>query len=259
MGKANGVATESVPPLRDGDRMNSAEFWRRYLASPEGTRAELLGGVVFVNKWVVTRPDGTEFLMPPTSADGHAQPQGALSAVLASYAAFTTGTVAAAPTSLHLPDSETNPEPDCLLRILPRYGGVTTTDARGYIHGPPELLVEVSHTSGPIDLSVKYELYQRNGVREYIVWRTRANALDWFALRRRRYVPINPDPNDGLLKSVTFPGLWLDAAALLRNDGRTVLTTLQRGLASPEHAAFEAKLAATAEQLAKPKTRRKKK
>lgn len=62
---------------------------------------------------------------------------------------------------------------------------------------------------------------------------------------------------DGLLKSVTFPGLWLDVAALLAGNGRTVFEALQKGLATPEHAAFEAKLAATAAKK-KPKPKKKK-
>jgi hypothetical protein len=40
-----------------------------------------------------------------------------------------------------------------------------------------------------------------------------------------------------------FPGLWLDPAALLRRDGKRVREVLDQGLATPEHAAFVAKLA----------------
>jgi Uma2 family endonuclease len=255
MAKANGTVNGQIPPLRDGDRMNSAEFWRRYVASPEGTKAELLNGVVYLRRRVAKTCDGKERLMPPTSNDGHGEQQFGLSGWLHQYATFTTGVVGSGPTSLHLADAEQNPEPDGLLRILPSHGGATT-DVDGYIHGPPELVVEVSNTSAGTDLGVKYDLYERNGVREYIVWRTEENALDWFVLRRRRYVPITPDPADGLLKSVTFPGLWLDAGAMLRNDGRTVLTTLQRGLATPEHTLFEVGLAAEGTRRANPRRRK---
>ena len=48
---------------------------------------------------------------------------------------------------------------------------------------------------------------------------------------------------DGTLRSRAFPGLWLDPAALLAGDIAAVLATLERGLASPEHAAFVAELA----------------
>jgi hypothetical protein len=45
-----------------------------------------------------------------------------------------------------------------------------------------------------------------------------------------------------LLRSEVFPGLWLDAAALVRGELATVLAIVQQGLGSPEHAAFVARL-----------------
>jgi hypothetical protein len=41
-----------------------------------------------------------------------------------------------------------------------------------------------------------------------------------------------------MLKSAIFPGLWLDAKALLRGDKKAVLGALRQGLDSPEHGAF---------------------
>jgi hypothetical protein len=77
-------------------------------------------------------------------------------------------------------------------------------------------------------------------VREYVVWRVLDGRLDWFALNEGRFDPQAPD-TEGLHRSAVFPGLWLDPAALLRGDMPAVLATLQRGLASPEHAAFLAR------------------
>jgi hypothetical protein len=37
----------SVPPLETGDRLTRAEFLRRYRATPEGFKAELIEGVVY--------------------------------------------------------------------------------------------------------------------------------------------------------------------------------------------------------------------
>ena len=67
-------------------------------------------------------------------------------------------------------------------------------------------------------------------------------AIDWWTLRDGQYAAIEPDAADGLLKSVVYPGLWLDRAALLRGDMPAVLAALHRGLASPAHAEFAAKL-----------------
>jgi sugar lactone lactonase YvrE len=86
-------------------------------------------------------------------------------------------------------------------------------------------------------------MYAEAGVREYVVWRTLDQAVDWFTLTGGEFVSLPADAN-GILKSVVFPGLWLDPAAALRRDVAGVLQTLQQGLASPEHAAFVAALQA---------------
>jgi hypothetical protein len=67
--------------------------------------------------------------------------------------------------------------------------------------------------------------------------------VDWFVYRSGQFDRLEADPGDGLLKSEVFPGLWLDAPALLRRDLATVLAALNRGLAGPEHAAFIERLA----------------
>jgi hypothetical protein len=57
-------------------------------------------------------------------------------------------------------------------------------------------------------------------------------------------VRIPTDP-DGLYRSTAFPGLWLDPRALLQGDTKRLRAVLDIGLATPEHAAFVARLAAT--------------
>ena len=79
-------------------------------------------------------------------------------------------------------------------------------------------------------------------MREYIIWRTVTNAIDWFILLDGKYEPLRPVK--GVYKSETFPGLWLDTAAMLRGDLAQVFATLQQGMATPEHGAFVARLAA---------------
>jgi hypothetical protein len=44
--------------------------------------------------------------------------------------------------------------------------------------------------------------------------------------------------------SIAFPGLWLDAAALVRCDLARVLAVVAEGARSAEHAAFVERLAA---------------
>ena len=110
-----------------------------------------------------------------------------------------------------------------------------------------ELVVEVAKSSRKIDLGKKRDDYERAGVKEYIVVTIDPDDVHWFVRRGRKLVKMRRD-RDGLYRSKVFPGLWLDPAALLRRDLAAVLATLDRGLASPEHAEFVAKLAAAAAQ-----------
>ena len=120
--------------------------------------------------------------------------------------------------------------------------------------GPPELVAEISASSVSYDLHEKLRAYQRNGVCEYLVWRVLDSAIDWFVLREGRFERL-PLTDAGHYHSETFPGLWLDPAAVLRGDFAQVTAVLQQGLASPEHAAFIAKVEAAAGRPASSKAR----
>ncbi|MGH7226922.1 MAG: Uma2 family endonuclease, partial [Gemmataceae bacterium] len=137
------------------------------------------------------------------------------------------------------PDSE--PEPDACLFILPEYGGSVYVDEDEYLHGAPELIVEVSSSTESIDLHAKKRDYQKAGVREYVVLALRMQQVFWFVHQRGKYKEV-PLPADGIFRSRTFPGLWLDAEAMLRCHRSGVLAALKDGLATGEHAAFVAKL-----------------
>jgi Uma2 family endonuclease len=102
-------------------------------------------------------------------------------------------------------------------------------------------VAEVASSSVSYDLTDKLKVYRRNGVCEYIVWRVLDRQIDWFVLREGEYVRLSLG-DGGLYRSEVFPGLWLDPAALVGGDTTTVLATLQRGLASPEHIDFVARL-----------------
>jgi Uma2 family endonuclease len=183
--------------------------------------------------------EGVVFLPSPVRHEGHGWQHNALGTWLGTYSAATPGVQPSDNASVRL-DLDNEPQPDALLLIDPRCGGqVRITD--GYIEGAPELAAEVSGSSVSIDLNSKLRVYRRNGVREYLVWRVRDGALDWFVLRQGQFVRLDPEP-DGTLHSPTFPGLWLDPQALVQLQTARVLQVLQQGLASAEHAAFVAKL-----------------
>jgi Uma2 family endonuclease len=110
-----------------------------------------------------------------------------------------------------------------------------------YLEGAPELIVEVAASSASYDLHEKLRVYRRNGVQEYMVWRVYDKQVDWFHLVNEEYVPLVPDA-DSVVHSQVFPGLRLPVSALLAGDLAAVLAELQKGIGTPEHAAFVERL-----------------
>jgi Uma2 family endonuclease len=213
-----------VPRLESGDRLTRAEFERRYAAMSDVKKAELIDGVVFMPS--------------PVRASQHGIPDSRLSGWLFTYSARTPGLLTSTNSTVRL-DLDNEFQPDSLLMIAA--GGQATIDADGYITGPPELVAEVASSSVSIDLNAKLNVYRRNGVREYIVWRVLDEAIDWFALRDGQFVPL-PVADDGIIRSEVFPGLWLNAPAMLQARLDAVMATLEQGLATPEHATFAASI-----------------
>jgi hypothetical protein len=216
----------TLPPLENGDRLDQKTFHARYEAMPEHVRAELIGGIVFMASPLKPR---------------HGRYTVRVIRWLGEYEEATPGTEALDITTHILgPDSE--PQPDGCLLILPACGGQTWEDKKGNLHGAPEFIAEIAIATESIDLHGKKRDYEKAGVREYLVLAARPQRLFWFVRRRGKFKELAPGP-DGIYRSETFPGLWLDGAALLRRDGRRIMTVLRQGLGSPEHAAFVARLA----------------
>jgi len=140
-------------------------------------------------------------------------------------------------------DLDNEPQPDAMLFIAPELGGQVRISPDDYVEAAPELVAEVVSSSASYDLNTKLHVYRRNGVQEYLVWRVLDRQIDWFVLRGGRYERLEADDR-GVVRSESFPGLWLDTAALLRGDLAGTLQTLDEGLSTAEHAAFVTRLAA---------------
>ena len=125
-------------------------------------------------------------------------------------------------------DTDNEVQPDALLRLE---NGRSRISEEGYLEGAPELIVEVAASSASYDLFEKKNVYRRNGVQEYIVWRVYDETIDWFRLEEGRYAPVLPDA-DGVIHSQIFPGLHLAVDAMLAADLARVLTVLHEGLAA---------------------------
>jgi len=217
-----------IPPLEPGDRLTAEEFERRYEAMPHLKKAELIEGVVYMPS--------------PVHHRRHGRPNLQLATWVGTYEAATPGVEGADNGTARL-DVGNTPQPDVLLLIDPACGGQARISADDYVENAPEFVAEVASSSASYDLHSKMEVYRRNGVREYLVWRVLDQAIDWFVLRDGHYQPL-PVGEDGIVRSEVFAGLWLDVQALLRGDLARVLAVVQQGTSSPEHAAFVVRLQA---------------
>ncbi len=212
----------SVKPLVDGERMSREEFIGRWELLPEVKLAELIRGVVYMPS-PVSRPHGW--------TDGDA------GYWLNQYAYNTPGCRVLHNATWLMRDDV--PQPDVALCILPEYSGQSGVRGR-LATGAPELAVEVSLSSEKLDRGDKKDLYEQAGVLEYILLLADSRMV-WYTLIDGRYRESQPGA-DGIFRSTVFPGLWLDPAALFAGDGRRIMEVVNLGLATPEHAAFVAKL-----------------
>jgi Uma2 family endonuclease len=220
--------------LVEGQRLDQSTFHAIYESMPPGTRAELIDGVVYMPS-----PVGLE----------HGKAHVPVIVWLSYYAENTPGTEATDnATTIIGWKSET--QPDGLLRILPEYGGRTWNES-GYIHGAPELVVEVAKATRYVDLGPKLDDYQRAGVLEYVVRAIDPDEIYWFGLDQGTLVQ-RPIGDDGVYHSSVFPGLWLDPAALLKGDTRRLRAVVDLGCAAGDHAEFVARLAGTRERANNP-------
>jgi Uma2 family endonuclease len=218
------TAAPVVPPLENGDHLTRPEFERRYAATPWAKKAELIDGVVYMAAAVSTR--------------GHGIPHFRMIALLGQYELATPGIAGADNTSVRF-DLDNMPQPDVFLTILPSQSDKVDED--DIFASAPDLICEIAATSASIDLHRKLELYRRKGVKEYVVWQTLEGKLDYFVGREGAYQALPAAPS-GEFRSEVFPGLWLDASAILNDDWARAAKTMQQGLASPEHAAFVTRL-----------------
>jgi Uma2 family endonuclease len=216
----------STPLLFEGDSLTSEEFLRRWEEIPDLKHAELIDGIVY---------------MPSPASRAHQLFQSFLDGWLDQYASSTPGCMPAVD-GTWLMGKDQVPQPDTTLSILPEYGGQSGVDGL-YPSGAPELVVEIAVTSRSRDFGAKKRLYERAGVREYLIVVPRIEELAAFSLTPLGFRPHETD-GDGVFRSQVFPGLWLDNRAVWVLDRQRRNAVLQQGLATPEHAEFVAQLEA---------------
>ena len=215
-----------LPPLVEGQRLDRATFHARYEAMPPDVRAELVEGIV-------------SRLSP--LGYGHGRLDADLALWAGHYRRKTPGIRAASKATTILDDAN-EVQSDRLLRVPAELGG-SSRIVDGFVSGPPELVIEVGLSSRSHDLGPKKRAYERAGVAEYLFVGAIPEEIRWFALRQDRYIELATDDR-GIYRSEVFPGLWLDQSALFTEDLEAMIAALEIGLATPEHAAFVARLAA---------------
>ena len=225
------IATHTTPKtLVEGLRLDQPTFHTLYQAMPPGTRAELIDGVVHMPS-----PVGLE----------HGEAHVPVIVWLSYYAEKTPG-VRAMDNATTILGWKSEPQPGGLLRILPEYGGRTWNEG-GFVHGAPELVVEIAKATRYADFGPKLDDYQRAGVTEYVVRAFDPEEICWFRLDQGTLVQ-RATGEWGLYRSAVFPGLWLDPVALLKGDTQRLRAVVDLGCATAEHAAFVARLAGARQQ-----------
>jgi Uma2 family endonuclease len=211
------TAPKTIPLLENGDRLSRHEFERRYTAMPYqktgSNKAELIEGIVY--------------MASPLRFESHAKPHGNIIGWLWNYQIVTERVILGVEPTVRL-DLDNEFQPDAVMFIPGRGARITDDD---YIAGAPELVVEIAASTVSIDLYEKKAAYRRNGVQEYIVWRTLDREIDWFSLQDGEYIRLELDEK-GVIKSQVFPGLWLAVEAMLSGAMADVLAVLQSGLNS---------------------------
>jgi Uma2 family endonuclease len=164
-----------------------------------------------------------------------------LSFWVVSYRRSTPGLASSANVTTQLGD-DVETQPDSQLRIPEKLGGQTRI-VDGYVTGPPEFVIEIGKSSRSYDLGPKKDDYEKAGVLEYLFVGIEPDEVRWFVRREGRFQEMAAG-EDGIYRSEVFPGLWLDPRALFAEDLNGLIAALERGLATPEHAAFVDWLAA---------------
>ena len=224
-----------VPPFENGDCMDQKTFHELYVQTPEGFKAELIGGVVHMASPVTLQ---------------HCRPHARIIHWLCTYSGETPH-ADVLDNNTYLVQRDGEVQPDAMMFLLPDAGGTCAIDGNGYISGPVELVVEIANSSASVDRHAKLLDDWRAGVREYLIVLTRTERIEWYGRGKKGLESISPE-DDGTVRSRVFPGLWLDPKGIFARSSKRLLEVLNEGLATEEHAKFVAKLHKAAGRKAKP-------
>ena len=134
------------------------------------------------------------------------------------------------------PVSTAHAEPHAMIETVLLVYAASTLGVRGYDSATVRLDLD-NEPQPDILLRVESEVGGRSQVSGD------ERQIDWFELADGEY-RVLPADEAGVVHSRVFPGLRLAAGALLKGDLAAALADVQKGIGSPEHEAFAARLAA---------------
>lgn len=220
------ILSSQSPDLHNGDQMKQPEFHLAYSNMPDCYRAELIGGIVF-------EPSPVSYVHGRSNSD--------LMDLLFQYAKTTKHVEKSRNVTVILGEDD-EVQPDGLLRLPEKLGGRSSLK-KGFLHGAPELVAEIAHSSRAIDLHLKKHRYTKAGVIEYIVYCVEPKRIHWFRLQEGTELKPN---KDGTFCSLVFPGLWINEPALIAADSDGADKVLAEGLKSSEFLLYKEQLNRTA-------------
>lgn len=167
-----------------------------YLRLPDGTRAELIEGEVYIS---------------PSPKLRHQRAVETLYRLLHAFCqGRRAGEVHVAPLDVHLPSGDVI-QPDVIF-----VSESNRAILKDWIRGVPDLLIEViSPESAERDRIVKRRLYEQNGVREYWLADPEAPAVEVLVLSATVYAPHGYFEEGDRVTSAVLPGLSLGAGEIV--------------------------------------------
>lgn len=160
-----------------------------YKKLPEGTLAELIDNVIY---------------MSPSPISRHQIILNKINVQLYNYLDKNKfGTVYLAPLDVYLDEESNALQPDISVVLN---NGKARVDENGFIHGAPDLIVEIlSSGNREYDLVKKKNLYERFGVKEYWVVDPETRLAQGFGLKNGEYTSLQDQVGkiDSILLQIT--------------------------------------------------------
>jgi Uma2 family endonuclease len=137
---------------------------------PEGTRAEVINNVLY---------------MSPSPLYSHQSIVTDLAITIgAGVKENKLGIFLVSPFDVYLEDHISAVQPD-LLFISNKNKGILKED--GYAHGAPDLIIEILSSNEKRDITIKKDLYEKAGVKEYFIIDPKTKMTEAFVLKGKKY------------------------------------------------------------------------